>query len=144
METLHLMLSEIFLEAINSKIGGTNPEYSKQNKLVKQCCAFHRPTRYHIIKKNNVPPSSTFHQPAAGAPAAALPGTIGLASVMLARTSEPPCFSVIDMPQVAPSLEEIGTSLAQYFPEVSFSLKPLLGRSTSNRYPTKGSTSLEW
>ena len=33
-----------------------------------------------------------------------MPSALGVAVVVLARTSEPPCFSVIDMPAIRPRL----------------------------------------
>ncbi|SLJ82621.1 Uncharacterised protein [Mycobacteroides abscessus subsp. abscessus] len=33
-----------------------------------------------------------------------MPSGCGVAVVVLARTSEPPCFSVIDMPAMSPAL----------------------------------------
>jgi hypothetical protein len=40
----------------------------------------------------------------------------GVAVVVLARTSEPPCFSVMDIPMVQPSFSEMGTSRGSYLP----------------------------
>mmetsp|Transcript_12059 Transcript_12059/g.26846 ORF Transcript_12059/g.26846 Transcript_12059/m.26846 type:complete len:209 (-) Transcript_12059:68-694(-) len=39
------------------------------------------------------------------------PSFRGVEVVVLARTSEPPCFSVMDMPMVMPSFSSMGTSL---------------------------------
>ena len=40
------------------------------------------------------------------------PSPIGVARVLLARTSEPPCFSVIAMPITAPRLAATGATAA--------------------------------
>lgn len=38
----------------------------------------------------------------------------GIARVVLVRTSEPPCFSVMNMPMVAPVFSVIGMSRGSY------------------------------
>ena len=48
-------------------------------------------------EKNHLWPVTAKHWPQASAP-------MGTACVVLARTSEPPCFSVMPMPMVTPGL----------------------------------------
>mmetsp|Transcript_110495 Transcript_110495/g.330562 ORF Transcript_110495/g.330562 Transcript_110495/m.330562 type:complete len:236 (-) Transcript_110495:492-1199(-) len=52
-------------------------------------------------------------------PGPSLPASAGLACVVLARTSEPPCFSVMDMPTVAPGLFCRGASAPLYLHDPS-------------------------
>ena len=44
---------------------------------------------------------------------------VGVASVTFARTSEPPCFSVMPMPASAPRFSPSGTSRGSYVVEAS-------------------------
>ena len=47
------------------------------------------------------------------------PSPVGSAQVVLARTSEPPCFSVMPIPQSAPSFSATGSSAGRYEREAS-------------------------
>ncbi len=47
-------------------------------------------------------------------PAPVCVGDSGVAVVVLARTSEPPCFSVMDMPMVQPVFSVAGTFRGSY------------------------------
>mmetsp|Transcript_18895 Transcript_18895/g.52029 ORF Transcript_18895/g.52029 Transcript_18895/m.52029 type:complete len:268 (-) Transcript_18895:323-1126(-) len=57
-------------------------------------------------------------------PGPSCPGVAGLARVVLARTSEPPCFSVMDIPTVAPGLCCRGASAPLYRRATSLASSP--------------------
>ena len=52
------------------------------------------------------------------APGPTTPAATGTAVVVLARTSDPPCFSVMDIPIVQPSFSLAGTSRGSYLMKV--------------------------
>ena len=53
-------------------------------------------------EQNHLWPTSAYSSPGPRRP-------VGVARVVLARTSEPPCFSVMAMPAIAPTLALAGT-----------------------------------
>ncbi len=54
-------------------------------------------------EQNHLCPTSSYSAPAP-------PPFTGVAKVVFARTSEPPCFSVIAMPAIAEPFSDAGTS----------------------------------
>ena len=69
----------------------------KQLSPAGACASTRKPS--HIgAEKNHLCPTSTYASPR------------GVAVVVLARTSDPPCFSVMPMPRVMPALSAMGMS----------------------------------
>jgi hypothetical protein len=64
---------------------------SRKHESPPGACASTRKTSHGGYEQNHLWPVSSYH-----------PSPIGSARVVLARTSEPPCFSVIAMPHRAP------------------------------------------
>jgi hypothetical protein len=63
-------------------------------------------------EQNHLCPTSRYSSPGP-------PPLVGIARVVLARTSEPPCFSVMAMPAMAPCLPTTGMGDRSYVREVS-------------------------
>ena len=65
-------------------------------------CARTRKASHIGAEQNHLWPTSSYSAPGP-------PPLSGVATVVLARTSEPPCFSVIAIPQRAPLLRSAGS-----------------------------------
>ena len=79
---------------------------SRKHDSPPSACASTRKASDIGAEKNHLCPVSSW-RPALSEPT-------GVARVVFARTSEPPCFSVIPIPIVLPALSQPGTDLGSY------------------------------
>ena len=75
----------------------------KKHEIPPSACARTRNASHIGAEKNHLCPVSAYSAPGP-------PPLSGAATVVFARTSEPPCFSVIPMPHSAPALSAAGRS----------------------------------